>query len=206
SAGWDPGLFSIMRCLMTSVIPDCRINTFWGRGVSQGHSDAIRHIGGVKNAVQYTVPKDGAMELARSGYDKELTTRQKHLRECYVVAEAGANLAEIENNIKNMPDYFRDYDTTVTFITEQQLKENHSTMPHAGSVISTGTVGGNHNMMEFNLDLESNAVFTASVLVCYARAATRLALEGVYGAKTVYDIPLSYLHLKNRDTLIKELM
>lgn len=205
SAGWDPGIFSMMRCMMSAVLPNGKNNTFWGRGVSQGHSDAIRHVEGVKNGVQYTVPKDGAIDLARNGLSV-LTPRQKMYRDCYVVAEEGADRAQIESDIKNMPDYFLDYDTSVTFITEEELSTNHSGMPHAGTVISVGDISGNKNVMEFSLDLESNAIFTASILVCYARAAARLSAEGNYGVKTVFDIPLSYLQMNDLEKQIKELM
>lgn len=206
SAGWDPGLFSIIRSMMSSVLPNASSNTFWGRGVSQGHSDAIRHIKGVKSAVQYTVPIAEAMELTRQGVKRILTPKEKHKRECYVVIEDGANKEEIENSIKTMPDYFADYETSVTFISEEELKKNHSLMPHAGAVIGSGLIGENRNLMEFSLELESNAAFTSSILVAYARAASRLASEGIYGAKTVFDIPLSYLSVKDREALIKELM
>ena len=191
SAGWDPGLFSILRAYSSAVLPAGKDYTFWGRGVSQGHSDAIRRIEGVVDARQYTVPVAGAMAAVRSGNNPELTTREKHKRECYVVAEDGANLARIENEIKTMPNYFADYDTTVTFITADELKKYHSGLPHGGSVIrsgSTGFDGENKHTVEFSLKLDSNPEFTASVLVAYARAVYKMYSRGSYGCKTVLDI------------------
>ncbi len=194
SCGWDPGMFSINRLYAHSILPVGKDYTFWGRGVSQGHSDAIRRIEGVKDARQYTVPIEDALNAVRSGSNPELTTRQKHLRECYVVAEEGADKAKIEEAIKTMPNYFADYDTTVTFISEEELKANHSGLPHGGSVIYTGTTGeGNKHVIEYKLDLDSNPEFTGSVLVAYARAAYRMNKEGVSGAKTVFDIAPAYL-------------
>ncbi len=207
SIGWDPGLFSMMRMLTGAVLPEGNGYTFWGRGVSQGHSDAVRRVAGVKNAIQYTVPVESALEMVRSGQNPELTVRQKHERICYVVAEPGADRAKIEASIKNMPDYFTEYDTTVHFITEQELKANHSGMPHGGFVIRTGKTGsGTKQKIEFSLALDSNPEFTASVLVAYARAAYRLAAEGRSGVYTVLDIPLGYLSPKTGDELRKELL
>ncbi|MGN1267828.1 MAG: diaminopimelate dehydrogenase, partial [Dorea sp.] len=180
----------------------------WGKGVSQGHSDAIRRIPGVKNAIQYTVPVEAAVDKVRSGSEPELTTRDKHLRECYVVAEEGADLAEIENAIKTMPNYFDEYDTTVEFISEEELKANHSKMPHGGFVIRSGETGvsGNKHVIEYSLKLDSNPEFTASVLVCYARAAYRLSQDGNCGAKTVYDIAPGLLSQKTPEELRKGLL
>ena len=191
SGGWDPGLFSIARLYASSVLPEGKDYTFWGRGVSQGHSDAIRRIDGVLDARQYTVPVPEALEAVRSGECPELTTRQKHTRECYVVAEEGADLARIESEIKNMPNYFADYDTTVTFITQDELRANHSALPHGGSVIRSGKTGlsGEHNhTVEFSLALDSNPEFTSSVLVACARAINRMHSRGMTGCKTIFDI------------------
>ena len=191
SAGWDPGLFSILRTYSSAVLPNGKDYTFWGRGVSQGHSDAIRRIEGVVDARQYTVPVDEAMVSVRAGENPELTTREKHKRECYVVAESGADLARIENEIKTMPNYFADYDTTVTFVTMDELKRDHKGLPHGGSVIrsgATGFSGENKHTVEFSLKLDSNPEFTASVLVAYARAVYKMYSRGVYGCKTVLDI------------------
>mgnify|MGYP002589637993 CR=1 FL=1 len=190
SAGWDPGMFSLNRVYANAILPDGKDYTFWGKGVSQGHSDAIRRIEGVKNGIQYTVPIEAAVDQVRSGSEPELTTRQKHLRECYVVAEEGADKAAIEEAIKTMPNYFDEYDTTVTFITEEELKENHSKMPHGGFVIRTGETGceGNKHVIEYSLKLDSNPEFTGSVLVAYARAAHRLSKKGESGARSVFDI------------------
>ena len=191
SGGWDPGLFSIARLYASSVLPEGKDYTFWGRGVSQGHSDAIRRIEGVLDARQYTVPVPEALDAVRSGSMPELTTRQKHTRECYVVAEEGADLARIESEIKNMPNYFADYDTTVTFITLDELRANHSALPHGGSVIRSGKTGlsGEHNhTVEFSLALDSNPEFTSSVLVACARAIDRMYRRGMTGCKTIFDI------------------
>ena len=190
SVGWDPGMFSLNRMYANAILPEGRDYTFWGKGVSQGHSDAIRRIEGVKNGIQYTVPIEAAVDQVRSGSEPELTTRQKHLRECYVVAEEGADKAAIEEAIKTMPNYFDEYDTTVTFITEEELKENHSKMPHGGFVIRTGETGceGNKHVIEYSLKLDSNPEFTGSVLVAYARAAHRLSKKGESGARSVFDI------------------
>ena len=207
SIGWDPGLFSMLRMLSGAVLPEGRDYTFWGKGVSQGHSDAIRRISGVKNGIQYTIPVESALEKVRSGQNPELTTREKHERVCYVVAEDGADKEKITENIKNMPNYFSDYNTTVNFITEDELKANHSGMPHGGFVIRTGKTGTDTKQkIEFNLELGSNPEFTASVLTAYARAAYKLASEGQTGARTVFDIPLGYLSPKSADELRKELL
>jgi len=206
STGWDPGLFSIMRALFAAVLPNGQTYTFWGKGVSQGHSDAIRRIEGVKHAVQYTVPLDDAINLVRSGAMPKLTTRQKHLRECYVVAEPSANKATIEEAIKTMPDYFADYDTVVNFIEMDEMLANHSKMPHGGMVLRSGVTGDTKQGMEFSLNLDSNPEFTGSVMTAYARAAYRMAQEGLFGAKTVFDVPLSYVSPTERAALIKELL
>ena len=196
SVGWDPGMFSLNRLYAESILVQGSTYTFWGKGVSQGHSDAIRRIEGVKNGIQYTVPIEAAVDQVRSGSEPELTTRQKHLRECYVVAEEGADKAAIEEAIKTMPNYFDEYDTTVTFITEEELKENHSKMPHGGFVIRTGETGceGNKHVIEYSLKLDSNPEFTGSVLVAYARAAHRLSKKGESGARSVFDIAPAMLY------------
>lgn len=208
SVGWDPGMFSLNRLYAESILVQGSTYTFWGKGVSQGHSDAIRRIEGVKNGIQYTVPIEAAVDQVRSGSEPELTTRQKHLRECYVVAEEGADKAAIEEAIKTMPNYFDEYDTTVTFITEEELKENHSKMPHGGFVIRTGETGceGNKHVIEYSLKLDSNPEFTASVLVCYARAAYRLSKAGESGAKTVFDIAPALLSMKTPEQQRAELL
>ena len=196
SVGWDPGLFSLMRAYTGAVLPSGKDYTFWGKGVSQGHSDAIRRIDGVIDARQYTVPVDEALSAVRSGSAPELTTRQKHTRECFVVAEDGADKARIENEIKTMPNYFADYDTTVNFISLEELRANHSGIPHGGFVIRSGKTGfdeSSNNIIEFSLKLDSNPEFTSSVIVAYARAIYRLSAEGICGAKTVLDIPPAYL-------------
>ena len=208
SVGWDPGMFSLNRLYAESILVQGSTYTFWGKGVSQGHSDAIRRIDGVKNAIQYTVPIEEAVDRVRTGSEPELTTREKHLRECYVVAEEGADKAAIEQAIKTMPNYFDEYDTTVTFISEEELKENHSKMPHGGFVIRTGETGteGNKHVIEYSLKLDSNPEFTASVLVAYARAAYRLYKEGQTGCKTVFDIAPAYLSAKDGAELRKTLL
>lgn len=191
SVGWDPGLFSLNRLYMNAVLPNGKDYTFWGRGVSQGHSDAIRRIEGVIDARQYTVPVPEAVESVRNGENPELTTRQKHTRECYVVAEEGADKARIENEIKTMPNYFSDYDTTVNFITLDELKRDHSGIPHGGSVIRSGCTGmelSTKHTIEYSLKLESNPEFTGSVLTAYARAAYKLSQNGEAGCRTVFDI------------------
>lgn len=191
SAGWDPGMFSIARIYASSVLPDGKDYTFWGRGVSQGHSDAIRRIDGVLDARQYTVPIKEALDRVRSGEMPELTAREKHLRECYVVAKDGADKEKIEREIKSMPNYFADYDTTVTFISEEEMKKNHSSLPHGGFVIRSGATGisGEHkHSIEYSLNLDSNPEFTASAIVAFARAVYRMSEKKLYGCKTVFDI------------------
>lgn len=209
SGGWDPGLFSIARLYASSVLPEGKDYTFWGRGVSQGHSDAIRRIDGVLDARQYTVPVPEALEAVRSGECPELTTRQKHTRECYVVAEEGADLARIESEIKNMPNYFADYDTTVTFITLEELREKHSALPHGGSVIRSGKTGlsGEHShTVEFSLTLDSNPEFTSSVLVACARAIDRMYRRGMTGCKTIFDIAPADLSPLSPEELRKKML
>lgn len=209
SVGWDPGLFSLMRAYTGAVLPSGKDYTFWGKGVSQGHSDAIRRIDGVVDARQYTVPVENALSAVRSGSAPELTTRQKHTRECFVVAAEGADKARIENEIKTMPNYFADYDTTVNFITLDELREKHGGIPHGGFVIRSGKTGfdeSNNNIIEFSLKLDSNPEFTSSVIVAYARAVYRLSAEGVSGAKTVLDIPPSYLSPLSNEELRASLL
>lgn len=207
STGWDPGLFSMNRLLMQAVLPEGEEYTFWGTGVSQGHSDAIRRVPGVKAGVQYTVPVQEVIDSIRAGETPQLSIREKHRRECFVVAEEGADRDEITRLIVEMPNYFADYDTSVTFITEEELTSGHSGMPHGGFVIRSGlTGGGSKQIAEFGLKLDSNPEFTASVLVAYARAAFRLNREGSKGAKTVFDIPLGYLSPKSAETLRRELL
>lgn len=209
SVGWDPGLFSLNRLYGNAILPDGKDYTFWGRGVSQGHSDAIRRVEGVLDARQYTVPVESAVEAVRNGENPDLTTRQKHTRECFVVAEEGADLARIESEIKNMPNYFADYDTTVHFISEEELKRDHSSIPHGGFVLRSGKTGWNSenkHLIEYSLKLDSNPEFTSSVIVSYARAAYRLAKEGQTGCKTVFDIAPAYLSEKTGEELRKELL
>ena len=209
SGGWDPGLFSIARLYMNAVLPDGQDYTFWGRGVSQGHSDAIRRIPGVKDARQYTVPVEDALRRVRNGENPELTTREKHTRECYVVAEEGADKALIEKQIKEMPNYFADYDTTVTFISEEELKKNHAELPHGGQVIRSGSTGegGKHrHVMEFSLKLDSNPEFTASVLVACARAIGRMNSRGIFGCKTLFDIAPADLSPLTPEEMRKKLL
>ena len=206
SSGWDPGLFSFMRLISNCVLPDGDDYTFWGRGVSQGHSDAIRRIDGVSRAVQYTVPVESAVSAVKSGVRPNLTTREKHTRECWVVLKDGADAARVEKEIKEMPNYFADYDTTVNFISDKEFSEKHTKMPHGGTVFRSGNTGENKQVMEFSLTLGSNPEFTGSVLTAYARAAHKLAQEGSFGAKTVFDIPPAYLSEKNRLSLISELL
>lgn len=207
SVGWDPGLFSLNRLMANCVLPQGTDYTFWGKGVSQGHSDAIRRVEGVKNAIQYTVPRQEALDKVRAGENPTFETRDKHDRVCYVVLNEGADAAKVENEIKTMPNYFSDYDTVVNFISEEELKANHSGMPHGGFVIRTGVTGENTKQkIEFSLDLESNPEFTSSVLVAYARAIYKLSQEGVSGAKTVFDIPFGYLSPKSAAELRKELL
>ena len=208
SVGWDPGMFSLNRLYAESILVQGSTYTFWGKGVSQGHSDAIRRIPGVKNAIQYTVPVDEAIDQVRSGSEPKLTTRDKHTRECYVVAQEGANKAEIENAIKTMPNYFDEYNTTVHFISEEELKRDHSKMPHGGFVIRTGETGeeGNKHVIEYSLKLDSNPEFTASVLIAYARAAYRLNQKGENGARSVFDIAPALLSMKTPEQLRKEIL
>ena len=209
SVGWDPGLFSLMRAYTGAVLPSGKDYTFWGKGVSQGHSDAIRRIDGVIDARQYTVPVDEALSAVRSGNAPELTTRQKHTRECFVVADEGADKARIENEIKTMPNYFADYDTTVNFISLEELRRDHNGIPHGGFVIRSGKTGFNeqsNNIIEFSLKLDSNPEFTSSVIVAYARAIFRLSSEGVSGAKTVLDIPPAYLSPLSNEELRASLL
>lgn len=209
SVGWDPGMFSLNRMYANAILPNGKDYTFWGKGVSQGHSDAIRRIDGVKDGKQYTIPVDAALEAVRNGENPELTTRQKHTRECFVVLEDGADAKKVENEIKTMPNYFADYDTTVHFISEEELKKNHSGIPHGGFVIRSGKTGWeeeNSHVIEYSLKLDSNPEFTASVIVAYARAAYRLSQEGVSGCKTVFDIAPAYLSAKSGEELRKELL
>ena len=208
SVGWDPGMFSLNRLYAESILVQGSTYTFWGKGVSQGHSDAIRRIPGVKNAIQYTVPVDEAVDQVRSGSEPKLTTRDKHTRECYVVAQEGANKAEIENAIKTMPNYFDEYNTTVHFISEEELKRDHSKMPHGAFVIRTGETGeeGNKHVIEYSLKLDSNPEFTASVLIAYARAAYRLNQKGENGARSVFDIAPALLSMKTPEQLRKEIL
>ena len=209
SCGWDPGMFSLNRLYASAILPDGKDYTFWGKGVSQGHSDAIRRIDGVLDAKQYTIPVDAALEAVRSGKNPELTTREKHLRECFVVAAEGADKAKIEEEIKTMPNYFADYDTIVHFITMEELKRDHSGIPHGGFVIRSGKTGlcGEHNhIIEYSLKLDSNPEFTSSVIVAYARAAYRMKNEGACGCKTVFDIPPAYLSAKTGEELRKTML
>ena len=207
SAGWDPGMFSLARLYGGAILPGGSDYTFWGKGVSQGHSDAIRRIDGVADAKQYTIPVESAIERVRAGENPCLSTREKHLRECFVVAKAGADKARIENEIKTMPNYFADYDTIVHFISQQELNEKHAGLPHGGVVIRSGETGsGNKHVIEYSLKLDSNAEFTSSVLVACARACYRLQKENVCGAKTLFDIPPVYLSPKTREELVSTLL
>lgn len=207
STGWDPGLFSINRLLAQAILPQGETYTFWGKGVSQGHSDAIRHIDGVKNAVQYTIPVEEVINRIKNGEKLDLATRDKHIRECYVVAEEDADKLKIESEIKNMPNYFVDYNTNVYFISEEELNNNHGGMPHGGRVIHVGeTSNGINQVYEFKLDLESNPEFTSSVNVAYARAVYKLAKEGRVGAVTVFDVPVSYLSTLSQEEQRKLLL
>ncbi len=204
SVGWDPGLFSLNRVYANAILPNGNDYTFWGKGVSQGHSDAIRRINGVKNAKQYTIPVESSLEAVRNGENPELSTRQKHTRECFVVLEDGADAAKVEKEIKEMPNYFSDYDTTVHFISEEELLANHAGMAHGGIVFrsgKTGVNGENNHIIEYSLKLDSNPEFTTSVLVAYARAAKRMADEGQTGCKTVLDVPPAYLCTQSGDEL-----
>ena len=209
SVGWDPGLFSLNRAYASAILPSGKDYTFWGRGVSQGHSDAVRRIEGVKNAKQYTIPVESALDAVRSGKNPSLSTREKHTRECFVVAEEGADKARIEKEIVTMPNYFADYDTTVHFIDEKEFNEKHGGLAHGGFVIRSGATGENgahKHVVEFSLKLDSNPEFTASVLVAYARAAHRMAAEGQKGAKTVLDVPPAYLSPKTGEELRASLL
>ena len=209
SVGWDPGMFSLNRVLAQAILPQGNSYTFWGKGVSQGHSDAIRRLEGVKDARQYTIPVDAALEAVRNGEAPELTARQKHLRECFVVAEEGAGLARIEHEIVTMPNYFADYDTTVHFISEEELQANHSGIPHGGFVIHSGKTGVNNentHVIEYGLKLDSNPEFTASVLVAYARAAYRMQQNGITGCQTVFDVAPRYLTPMSDEELRKEML
>lgn len=207
SSGWDPGLFSINRVYAEAVLPAGSSYTFWGRGVSQGHSDALRRVNGVKDAKQYTVPVPAAMDAVRSGSNPELSTRDKHTRECFVVAEEGADLSRIEREIKEMPNYFADYNTTVTFISEEELKRDHSAIPHGGFVIRSGeSAAGNKSIIEYSLKLDSNPEFTSSVLVASARAVARMAAEGKTGCITMFDVPPALLSPKSPEELRASLM
>lgn len=209
SVGWDPGMFSLNRLYANAILPDGNDYTFWGKGVSQGHSDAIRRVEGVKDGKQYTIPVEAALKAVRNGENPELTTRQKHTRECFVVLEEGADAAKVEEEIKTMPNYFSDYDTTVHFISEEELKANHSGIPHGGFVLrsgKTGWDGENKHLIEYSLKLDSNPEFTSSVLIAYARAAYRLASEGQSGCKTVFDIAPAYLSAKRGEELRKHML
>lgn len=210
SIGWDPGLFSMIRMMSEAVLPKGETYTFWGKGVSQGHSDAVRRVDGVKKGIQYTIPVESAVERVRQGENPNLTTREKHIRVCYVVSQEGADRNKIENDIKTMPNYFDQYDTTVNFISEEEFNANHSKMSHGGHVIRSGITGLDQNLsnhtMEFSLKLESNPEFTSSVLLAYARAAYRMNQEGIKGAKTIFDVPIFYLSPRSRDELIKDLL
>lgn len=203
SVGWDPGMFSVARLYSNCILPQGSDYTFWGRGVSQGHSDAIRRIPGVLDARQYTVPVESALASVRAGENPELTTREKHTRECFVVAEEGADLAAIEKQIVEMPNYFDEYDTTVTFISQEELDRDHKAIPHGGSVLRTGSTGNgtNKHVVEFSLKLDSNPEFTGSVLVACARAAYRMSQEGQTGCRTIFDIPPAYLSPRSGEDL-----
>lgn len=209
SVGWDPGMFSLNRLYGSCILPEGADYTFWGKGVSQGHSDAIRRVEGVADARQYTIPVDEALEAVRSGSQPQLTARQKHTRECFVVAKEGADLKKIEQDIVTMPNYFADYDTTVHFISQEELDRNHKGIPHGGFVIRTGKTGvnlENNHVIEYSLKLDSNPEFTSSVITAYARAAYRMAQEGMSGCKTVFDIPPAYLSSKSAEDLRKEML
>lgn len=209
SVGWDPGMFSLNRMYANAILPEGSDYTFWGKGVSQGHSDALRRIEGVKDAKQYTIPVEAALEEVRKGTNPQLTTRQKHTRECFVVLEEGADAARIEQEIKTMPNYFADYDTTVHFISEEELKKNHSGIPHGGFVLRSGVTGWekeHKHLIEYSLKLDSNPEFTSSVIVAYARATYRLACEGQTGCRTVFDIAPAYLSPKSGEELRASLL
>ena len=209
SVGWDPGMFSLNRLYGNAILPEGKDYTFWGKGVSQGHSDAIRRIEGVKNAKQYTIPVESALEAVRAGKNPDLSTREKHTRECFVVLEEGADASRVETEIKNMPNYFADYDTTVHFISEEELLREHSGIPHGGMVLRSGVTGWekeNQHLIEYRLKLDSNPEFTSSVLIAYARAAHRLAKEGQCGCKTVFDIAPAYLSPLGGEELRKSML
>ncbi len=209
SVGWDPGMFSLNRLYAEAILPDGKDYTFWGKGVSQGHSDAVRRIEGVLDARQYTIPIDTAVESVRKGENPDLTTRDKHLRECFVVVEEGADKARIENEIKTMPNYFADYNTIVHFISAEEMKRDHSGIPHGGVVLRSGKTGINNentHIIEYKLKLDSNPEFTSSVLVAYARAAYRMSKEGMSGCKTVFDVPPAYLSPKSAEELRAHLL
>ena len=209
SVGWDPGMFSLNRLYASCILPEGKDYTFWGKGVSQGHSDAIRRVEGVKNGKQYTIPVEKALDAVRSGVNPDLTTREKHVRECFVVAEEGADLNRIEKEIKEMPNYFADYDTTVHFISEEELQKNHSGIPHGGFVIRSGKTGWNkenNHIIEYSLKLDSNPEFTASVIVAYARACYKMSREGQKGCKTVFDVAPSYLTMLSNEEIRKTLL
>lgn len=207
SIGWDPGMFSINRLFGEALLPDGETYTFWGKGLSQGHSDAIRRVEGVKAGVQYTIPSNSAIEKVRSGTRPSLSTKDKHTRECFVVLKDGADAKKVENEIKTMPNYFEPYDTTVNFISQDEFDKNHNTMPHGGFVIRSGnSSNGINQVIEYSLKLDSNPEFTASVLVAYARATYKLALKGDFGAKTAFDVAPNLLSPKTPQELIKELL
>ena len=209
SVGWDPGMFSLNRLYANAILPDGKDYTFWGKGVSQGHSDAVRRIEGVKDARQYTIPVESALEAVRAGENPELSTREKHTRECFVVLEEGADAAKVEEEIRTMPNYFADYDTTVHFISEEELQKNHSGIPHGGFVLrsgKTGWNGENSHLIEYSLKLDSNPEFTSCVLAAYARAVYRLSREGVSGCRTVFDIAPAYLSEKSGEELRKMML
>ena len=209
SIGWDPGLFSVNRLYASAVLPEGKDYTFWGKGVSQGHSDAVRRIPGVLDARQYTIPVPEALDRVRSGEAPELTTRQKHTRYCYVVAEEGADLEAIKQTIKTMPNYFADYDTTVEFITAEQMRQDHAGLPHGGNVIRSGITGWNgesHQTIEYKLTLDSNPQFTASVLVACARAATRMRVRGITGCQTIFDIAPADLTALSREDILAHML
>jgi len=209
SVGWDPGMFSLNRLYANAILPEGKDYTFWGKGVSQGHSDAIRRVDGVKNGKQYTIPVEAALDAVRKGENPELSTREKHTRECFVVAQEGADKEKIEAEIKNMPNYFADYDTTVHFISEEELQRDHSGIPHGGFVLRSGVTGMNKehkHLIEYSLKLDSNPEFTASVITAYVRAAYRMNKEGMSGCKTVFDIPPAYLSMQSGEELRKHLL
>ena len=209
SVGWDPGMFSLNRMYAGAILPSGKDYTFWGKGVSQGHSDAVRRIPGVKDAKQYTIPVESTLASVRNGENKDFTTREKHTRECFVVLEEGADAAAVETAIKTMPNYFADYDTTVHFISEEEMKRDHSGIPHGGFVIRSGKTGWNeenNHIVEYSIKLDSNPEFTSSVLVAYARAAYRMAEEGAKGCKTVLDVAPAYLSMQSGEELRKQLL